>query len=214
MESPIIIRVTNQETLHLDLTSPKALPCHKAKHAEYRMQPQKESSMQLKGSLTVLSLVIAIGALTGCNSESRQEIKNKAVVRAAFDDINRQDFDSLKRFISENYQRHSQATPGVVIKDYDTFIALIKEWYTAFPDAVQTIKRLSAEGDLVAFQATFEGTHQAPMNGIPATGKKVTSEAFGFHRLENGKIVETWVTWDNLAVLTQLGAFPPPTPKE
>jgi steroid delta-isomerase-like uncharacterized protein len=170
--------------------------------------------MQLKESLTALSLVVALGVLYGCNPGAEQEKKNKVIVRAAFDVMNRQDFDGLREFIGENYRRHSQATPGVVIKDYDSFIALVKEWYTAFPDAIQTVKRLTAEGDLVAFQATFEGTHQAPMNGIPATGNRVTSEAFGFHRLENGKIVETWVTWDNLAVLTQLGAFPPPPPKD
>lgn len=29
-------------------------------------------------------------------------------------------------------------------------------------------------------------------------------------RFEDGKIAEWWVTWDNLAGLTQLGHFPPP----
>jgi hypothetical protein len=28
------------------------------------------------------------------------------------------------------------------------------------------------------------------------------------HRIAEGKIVETWVTWDNLAALSQLGLFP------
>jgi hypothetical protein len=28
-------------------------------------------------------------------------------------------------------------------------------------------------------------------------------------RLEGGKIVEMWVEWDNLNILTQLGHFPP-----
>jgi hypothetical protein len=34
-------------------------------------------------------------------------------------------------------------------------------------------------------------------------------KAVGIHRLENGKIVETWVTWDNMAALAQLGHLPP-----
>jgi predicted ester cyclase len=32
----------------------------------------------------------------------------------------------------------------------------------------------------------------------------------GIQRFEGGKIVETWVSWDNLASLAQLGHFPPP----
>jgi hypothetical protein len=34
----------------------------------------------------------------------------------------------------------------------------------------------------------------------------------GMHRIADRKIVETWVTWDNLAGLTQLGLFPPQPP--
>ncbi len=32
----------------------------------------------------------------------------------------------------------------------------------------------------------------------------------GIFRLEDGKIAEMWVTWDNLSALMQLGHFPPP----
>lgn len=156
--------------------------------------------------VTALLLIL----LSGCDAGADKAAQNKVIVQQAFDVMNDQDFDKLREFIGDTYQRHCQATPDVTINDFDTFIALVKEWYTAFPDAVQTVNLLAADGDLVAFYATFEGTHLAPMNGIPATGKKIVSETFGFHRLENGKIVETWVTWDNLATLTQLGLFPPP----
>lgn len=161
--------------------------------------------------VTVLLLVMAsvLATLTSCNAVAEKAAQNKLIVQQAFDVMNGQDFDKLREFIGETYQRHCQATPDVQVTDFDSFIALVREWYTAFPDAVQTVHLLAAEGDLVAFYATFEGTHLAPMNGIPATGKKVVSETFGFHRLENGRIVETWVTWDNVAVLSQLGQFPP-----
>jgi hypothetical protein len=37
----------------------------------------------------------------------------------------------------------------------------------------------------------------------------VESKFIGIFRLEEGKIAELWVEWDNLATLTQLGHFPP-----
>jgi predicted ester cyclase len=30
----------------------------------------------------------------------------------------------------------------------------------------------------------------------------------GMHRFENGKIAETWTSWDNVAAMTQLGLMP------
>jgi predicted ester cyclase len=51
------------------------------------------------------------------------------------------------------------------------------------------------------------------MEGFPITGKAIDSKTAGFHRFENGKIVESWVTWDNLAMLGQMGLFPPPSPE-
>jgi hypothetical protein len=36
----------------------------------------------------------------------------------------------------------------------------------------------------------------------------------GFHRIDDGKIAETWVTWHNLATLTELGLWTPPALEE
>jgi predicted ester cyclase len=32
----------------------------------------------------------------------------------------------------------------------------------------------------------------------------------GMHRFEEGRVVETWTSWDNVAVLAQLGLLQPP----
>lgn len=169
--------------------------------------------MTIRKLIVSCMLISVLFLLAGCGSGFDGAADNKAAVRQAFAVMNAQNFEGLREYIGEKYVRHCQATPDVVIEDFDTFIVLIKEWYAAFPDAVQTLHRLTADDDLVAFHATFEGTHQGPMNGVPATGKRISSETFGFHRLENGKIVETWVTWDNVAVLSQLGVFPAPAPE-
>lgn len=48
------------------------------------------------------------------------------------------------------------------------------------------------------------------MGPLPPTGKEMTSDYAGIHRIEDGKIAETWVTWDNMASLQRLGHIAPP----
>jgi predicted ester cyclase len=75
------------------------------------------------------------------------------------------------------------------------------------------IHRMLAEDDLVAFWATYSGIQDGPMGPYPATGKRMELDFAGMHRIADDKIVETWVTWDNLTGLTQLGLFPPEPPE-
>jgi predicted ester cyclase len=91
---------------------------------------------------------------------------------------------------------------------------LQKEFLKSFPDQRVTIETLVAEGDYVAGYATYTGTQEGPMPPFPASGKKVESKFLSLFRLEEGKIAELWVEWDNLAMLKQLGHFPPPTISE
>jgi predicted ester cyclase len=46
------------------------------------------------------------------------------------------------------------------------------------------------------------------MGDFPATGNRVESKFLAIFRIEEGKIAELWVEWDNVAMLTQLGLFP------
>ena len=71
-----------------------------------------------------------------------------------------------------------------------------------------------SEDDLVAFWATWSGTQDGPMGPFPATGKKMELDFGGLHRVADGKIVESWMTWDNLTGLTQVGLYPPEPPEE
>ena len=161
----------------------------------------------------LLCLVLAVGllAIAGCEECENQAEQNKTIVTEAFEAIDRQDYESLDQYFAQDYQRHCQASPEAKVESLDDMVGFLKEWYQAFPDATVETHMMVAEGDLVAVYITFVWTHEAPMGDIPETGKRMESETFGFHRLKDGKIVETWVTWDNVAILKQLGLFPPPT---
>lgn len=77
------------------------------------------------------------------------------------------------------------------------------------PDQRVTIQQLVAEGDRVAGLATYSGTHTGPMGDSPATGERVEIPFLSILRIESVMIAELWVEWDNVALLTQLGLFPP-----
>ena len=96
----------------------------------------------------------------------------------------------------------------------DEFIQLQKEFLKTFPDQQVTIEKMVAEGDHVAIYATYSGTQEGPMPPFPASGKKAESKFLALFRLQEGKIAELWVEWDNLAFLKQLGHFPPPAMSE
>jgi predicted ester cyclase len=78
----------------------------------------------------------------------------------------------------------------------------------AFPDCQFTIEDMIAEGDRVATKKTFTGTHKGEFNGIPPTGRRVTLTFVDILRLRDGKIVEHWLSMDQLSFLQQLGVAP------
>ena len=78
----------------------------------------------------------------------------------------------------------------------------------AFPDCHVTIDDMIAEGDRVATKKTFTGTHTAELNGIPPIGKQVSITYIDILRLRNGKIVEHWLSMDQMSFMQQLGVLP------
>lgn len=70
------------------------------------------------------------------------------------------------------------------------------------------IEDIFSSGDKVTVRWTGSGTHVGEVNGIPPTGKSVSVDAISIHRLQGGKIAETWEVWDTLGFLQQLGVVP------
>ena len=72
------------------------------------------------------------------------------------------------------------------------------------------IEDILAEGDTVATRWAGTGTHQGDGLGFPATGRPVQFKGMTFVRVENGKLVEGWNSFDQLGMLQQLGVVNPP----
>jgi steroid delta-isomerase-like uncharacterized protein len=130
---------------------------------------------------------------------------NKAIVRRYFEQVlDQHRHDLVEEFLAENIELHGAGlAPGVDV---------VKQWFimfaAAFPDGHYTVEDVVAEGDRVVVRTTFTGTHQAEMQGIPATGKAVSISSITIFRLDNGKIAEGWLLNDALGMMQQLGVIP------
>ena len=159
----------------------------------------------------ILSLVpiFLFGILSCTDSGTKKTQQNKEIVKRSFEVVANGDYEGMNNYIAEDYVRHCQATPELTIESLDAFKEFIRMDRMSIPDQKLIVKMLIAEGDLVAFWATYTGTQTGQMGPFPPTGKFAELDFSGVHRLENGKVVETWVTWDNITILGQLGHFPP-----
>jgi steroid delta-isomerase-like uncharacterized protein len=72
------------------------------------------------------------------------------------------------------------------------------------------IQEMFSTPDRVIVRWVGSGTHVGEINGIPPTGRSVKVNAISIHRMRDGKIAETWVVWDTLGFLQQLGVVPQP----
>ncbi|MGD2108044.1 MAG: ester cyclase [Phycisphaerae bacterium] len=126
------------------------------------------------------------------------------------DAVNARNLSALDDIIAPNYVRHCQATPDVHVRNLDEFKRFLETDFAAVPDSVVTTKWMISEGDLLAFYCTYAGTQTGQMGPFPPSGRAINVDFSGVHRFENGKIAETWLTWDNFAGLVQLGHLPAP----
>ncbi|MCP4581226.1 MAG: ester cyclase [candidate division Zixibacteria bacterium] len=160
-------------------------------------------------SVACALIIVLVIAIMSCCPVDDTAARNKAVALKAFEVLNNGDYDALDELVASNYKRHCQATPDIAIESLEQFKEFVKSWEDAFPDMKAELHHIIAEGDMVAAYLTYTGTNSGAMGNIPATGKLMDSKTFVLHRFENGKIAESWVTWDNVAILNQLGLFPP-----
>jgi predicted ester cyclase len=87
-------------------------------------------------------------------------------------------------------------------------------WLKAFPDGKMKVRSEIISGPWVVQEILMEGTHTAPLESptgkIAPTYKKVAGYGVQLLRVENGKIAEARIYFDQLDQMTQLGLIPAP----
>jgi predicted ester cyclase len=97
-----------------------------------------------------------------------------------------------------------------LIGDYDLagFKGEVQMYRRAFPDMKPTVVATCCEGETCCVLWRITGTHKETLMGVAPTGKKVTVDGITFDRYRNGKLAESFVQWDTLHFLQELGIVP------
>lgn len=136
---------------------------------------------------------------------------NKALVRRFIEEgSNARDYDLIEEVTASDIVIHNAPGTDEEVIGRDAYMGLIREYFEAIPDLSVTLEDIIAEDELVAYRATYTGTHEGEIMGVPATGKKVSVEGNVFVRIEDGKVAELRGQLDTLGFLQQLGAIEAP----
>ena len=131
--------------------------------------------------------------------------ENVDLVRRWFKEVwNEGSSKTIYELMAPNATGIGQELHGGVIRGPAEFEALWKRLHGAFPNIKITIEdAFGAENKVVARWSAVM-THTGDDLGTPATGKQVRITGTTIVRIENGKIVEGWDNWDQLALMEQL----------
>jgi predicted ester cyclase len=132
---------------------------------------------------------------------------NKSVIRRFVEEVqNKKNWDVYDELNDPEFVNHS-APPGIP-SDREGGKIYLGAFLKAFPDCRFTVDDMIAEGDQVVTKKTFTGTHEAEFAGLPPTGKRVTLQFVDIMRVRDGRIVEHWLSMDQLSFMQQLGVIP------
>ena len=136
--------------------------------------------------------------------------ENKALVKRFFEAGNNIQGDLSKiqpwvdEFLSPNHIHHTPMGDHTL----DVSLQFYQMVFSAFPDLIENINDVIAEGDKVVISVTNTASHKGVFQGIPATGKKVVFNAVDIFRVVDGKITDEWSFPDQLGMMQQLGIIP------
>ena len=121
---------------------------------------------------------------------------NKAVVKHAFDAINKGEVAGLVKALDPKLQ-----------KSFEAAFHAVK---SGFKDMKLHIDDMIAEGDKVVTRWTMRGAHSGEavfghMGPVRPTNKSLTVSGITIHQIQHGKVINSWGTTDELGGLRQLG---------
>ncbi len=135
--------------------------------------------------------------------------ENKSIVRRLYEEVwNERKLDVVDELISPSHALHDPNVSGSQLGP-DAYKQQVARFTTAFPDLHFAIEDIVSEKDKLVVSWTISGTHKGEYEGIPPTDKKISVDGITISYIANGKILDSYVSWDALGLMRQLGHAPP-----
>jgi ketosteroid isomerase-like protein len=132
-----------------------------------------------------------------------KETANIETVKHMFDTYNKHDAKGFADQLSDDTVWSDQTKP----KDFNKKenLADLASIWKGFSDAKIEVTSVWAAGDYVVATGNATGTNDGTFQGAKPTGKKVSVPFLSIHKVEAGKVKQTWVFRQQFAATSQLG---------
>lgn len=126
----------------------------------------------------------------------------REVGRRWFEEVwNARRAESIEELLAPDAYGHVE---GGEYKGHDGFREMQAMFLTALPDVHIEIEDIIAEGDRAAVRWRARGTHSADGLGVAATNRTIDVRGTTWLRVQDGKAVEGWDTWNLSGLIESL----------
>lgn len=132
---------------------------------------------------------------------------NKSVVRAAWAAYDRGDAEAFAACLADGWREHDWRGGGTTIDDERQAMSIHR---VAFPDKHTEVLLAIAEDDWVCARTLTTATHLGRYFDLEPTGRQVRLNEISLHRIEGGRIAETWALIDGPGFYEQISGRPAP----
>jgi steroid delta-isomerase-like uncharacterized protein len=132
----------------------------------------------------------------------------KSIVRRLYEEVwNKRKTELVTELIAPSHALQSPNVSGASVgpQAYKRQVLLL---IAGFPDLQWAIEDLIAEKDKVVSCWIITGTHKGEYMGVPATNKKISVDGITIHHVANGKIIDSYASWNIWGMMEQLGVAP------
>lgn len=170
--------------------------------------------LKLFTSLVVLVIVVAF-FMYSPKSVPPSEVQIMAKIKADLLAIwNEQKYELIPETFTEDCIHHHSSLPEPMT-NHEQYTQFVKDNDAAFPDFELTLSDIHiSDNNLTFLFWEGTGTNDGPFpDGSPATGKKIKIWGLAVNKIVDGKIVESWVAFNQFDMFTQMGLFGEPESK-
>ena len=146
------------------------------------------------------------GKMTEAMSTMTMDVQ-KSLARRSLELWSSRSQDDPSEIFTADYVNYQEplAAGGVKSIDLATWKTVVAANHKAFPDLTVEVLMQVGEGDSVATHWRFSATQTGTYEGLAPTGKAVSWTGMQIDRFENGRIRESWVSWDKYTMFEELG---------